>query len=159
MAGFAIGLVAHDYKTAMEVIDRALGLTGASAQALWMGAVVLAHAGESAKAIDYAERSLRLTPVGRDSSSPLIALAIAHSATGNFEAAVTASANSAQANPRFSLAHALQAAGLYRLGRIEEAKAVSRRGAACWTQFHAASFATSDTRTGEPRSVGITTAS
>ena len=34
-AGFVIGLVAHDYKTAMEVIDRALTLTGASAMALW----------------------------------------------------------------------------------------------------------------------------
>jgi len=29
-AGFAIGLIAHDYATAMEVIDRALTLTASS---------------------------------------------------------------------------------------------------------------------------------
>src|SRR5262249_14158568 len=69
-AGFAIGMVAHDYPTAMEAIDRALTMTGASASALWMGSVILAHAGDSAKAIDYAERSLRLMPVGREVALP-----------------------------------------------------------------------------------------
>ena len=54
-AGFVIGLVAHDYETAIEVIDRALTLTGASAAALWMGATILAHAGDTAKAVDYAD--------------------------------------------------------------------------------------------------------
>ena len=39
----------------------------ASSFALGLGATILAHAGDSAKAIDYAERALRLTPFSRDS--------------------------------------------------------------------------------------------
>jgi tetratricopeptide (TPR) repeat protein len=139
-AGFAIGLVAHDYKTAIEVIDRALTLTGASALALWMGATVLAHAGESARAIDYAERSLRLISVGRESAFAYIAIAMAHSASGNFEAAAAASARGAQANPRFSVAYVLHAAALSRLERTEEARAAARRVLECEPDFTVSGF-------------------
>lgn len=76
-AGFAIDRVTHDYATAMEAIDRALTLTGASASALWMGSVILAHAGDSAKAIDYAERSLRVMPVGREIALPYSGMVLA----------------------------------------------------------------------------------
>jgi adenylate cyclase len=145
-AGFAIGLVAHDYKTAMEVIDRALTLTGASALALWMGATVLAHAGDSARAIEYAEHSLRLTPPGgREASFPYVGLAMAHSISGDFEAAAAASASSAQANPRFSLAHVLHAAALFRLGRVDEANAAAARVLESEPGFTVAGFVRSHT--------------
>ena len=39
-AGFCIGLIAHDYETAMNAIDNALALTGASGLALSLGAVI-----------------------------------------------------------------------------------------------------------------------
>ena len=139
-AGFVIGLVAHDYDTAMEVIDRALTLTGASALALWMGAVVLAHAGDTAKAIDYAERTLRLTPFGRESSFAYGALAMAYCALGNFEAAAAASAKAIQANPRFSLNHVLHAAALSRLDRIDEARTAARRVLECEPDFTVSGF-------------------
>jgi TolB-like protein/class 3 adenylate cyclase/Tfp pilus assembly protein PilF len=139
-AGFVIGLVAHDYQTAIEVIDRALTLTGASALALWMGATVLAHAGEVAKAIDYAERALRLTPFGRESSFAYVALAMAYSASGNFEQAVATSVKSAQANPRFSVSHVLHAAALSRLGRLDEAGAAARRVLECEPDFTVSGF-------------------
>ena len=66
-----IGLVAHDYKAAMEVIDRALTLTGASATALWMGSVILAHAGDSRQGDRLRRASLRIMPFGRESSFAL----------------------------------------------------------------------------------------
>jgi len=139
-AGFVIGLVAHDYKTAMEVIDRALTLTGASGTALWMGAIVLAHAGDTGKAIDYAGRSLRLIPFGRESCFAYGALAMAHCALGNFEAAAAASAKAVQANQRFSLNHVLHAAALSRLERTDEARAAARRILECEPDFTVSGF-------------------
>jgi adenylate cyclase len=140
MAGFAIGMVAHDYETAMEAIDRALTLTGASASALWMGSVILAHAGDSAKAIDYAERSLRIMPVGREIALPYSGMVLAYSAAGDFAGAVAAAAKAIQANPRFSLNHVLQAAALFRLDRIAEAKAAAARALECEPDFKITRF-------------------
>jgi adenylate cyclase len=40
VAGFAIGLVAHDYETAMNAIERALQINGTSVEALRLGAVI-----------------------------------------------------------------------------------------------------------------------
>ena len=134
-AGFVIGLVAHDYKTSMEAIDRALTLTGASAMALWMGSIVLAHAGEVAKAIDYAERSLRITPFGRDTSFAYAGLAMAYSVSGDFVAAAEAVTKAIQGNPRFSLNHVLHAAALSRLGRLDEAAAAAARVQECEPDF------------------------
>ena len=56
-AGFAIGLVAHDYDTAMNAIDRALQINGTSAYALGLGATILGHAGR-------AERGSRIRRAG-----------------------------------------------------------------------------------------------
>ena len=144
-AGFVIGLVAHDYKTSMEAIDRALTLTGASAMALWMGSIVQAHAGEVAKAIDYAERSLRTTPFGRDTSFAYVGLAIAYSASGDFVAAAEAVTKAIQGNPRFSLNHALHAAALSRLGRLGEAAAAAARVQECEPDFTVSRFVRSHT--------------
>jgi tetratricopeptide (TPR) repeat protein len=63
-AGFCIGLIAHDYATSMEVIDRALTLTAASALGLSFGSIILGHAGDAVRAIDYGERALRVSPPG-----------------------------------------------------------------------------------------------
>ena len=124
----------------MDVIDRALTLAGASATALWMGGIVLAHAGDSARAIDYAERGLRLIPFGRESSFGYGALAMAYSALGDFAAAAEASAKAAQANQRFSLNHALHAAALSRLDRMDEARTAARRIVECEPDFTVSGF-------------------
>jgi adenylate cyclase len=139
-AGLVIGLVAHDYNTAIEVIDRSLSLTSASALALSFGATILAHAGDSAKAIDYAERSLRLLPSGRESSFAHTSLAMVHTASGNFEAAEAASSRATQANPRFSLGQVLHAAALCRLDRMGEARAAASRVLECEPDFTITGF-------------------
>jgi adenylate cyclase len=117
-----------------------LKIAGASASALWMGSVILAHAGDSAKAIDYAERSLRMMPVGREIALPYSGMVLAYSAAGDFAGAVAAAAKAIQANPRFSLNHVLQAAALFRLGRIAEAKAAAARALECEPDFRITRF-------------------
>ena len=127
-AGFFIGLVDHDYDTAMNAIDRGLALTPSSALALSLGSVILGHAGRTAEAIDYAERALRWCPLDRTVNVPYVGLGIAHCAAGDWEAAIPACGKCEQANPRFSLPYFLRAAALSQLGRIEEAKVPAQRG-------------------------------
>ena len=127
-AGFVIGLVDHDYDTAMNAIDRGLALTPSSALALSLGSVILGHAGRTAEAIDYAERALRWCPLDRTVNVPYVGLGIAHCAAGDWEAAIPACGKCEQANPRFSLPYFLRAAALSQLGRIEEAKVPAQRG-------------------------------
>jgi serine/threonine protein kinase/Flp pilus assembly protein TadD len=126
-AGFVIGLVAHDYETAMEIIDRSLALTHASSFALALGSVVLAHAGRTDAAIAYANRALQITPSGPDAVNPNIGLAIAYCASGTFDQAASAASQAARANPGFSLAHVLHAAALSAIGRMEEGRVAMRR--------------------------------
>ena len=126
-AGFCIGLVDHDYGTAMNAIDHALALTGSSIWALGSGAVILGHAGATERAIEYAERAIRVSPFDPEIFHPYVGLAIAHCAAGDWEAAIAACGGATKANPRFSLPFVLQAAALSMLGRIEEAKSVASR--------------------------------
>jgi len=139
-AGFVIGLVAHDYESAMDAIDRALALTPASALALALGATVLAHAGDTRRAIDYAERSLSLAPFGREAVNPHVALAMAYCAAGNFAAAAAAATKAVMLNPRFSVPHVMNAAALASDGRLAEAREAARHVLELEPQFSVAGF-------------------
>jgi adenylate cyclase len=126
-AGFAIGLVAHDYDTAMNAIDRALQINGTSAYALNLGATILGHAGRAERAVEYAERALRFSPLDPWIAHSYAALGIAHCPASNWEGVAAACGKAIQANPRFSLPLVLQAAALCLLGREDEARAAARR--------------------------------
>ena len=127
-AGFVIGLVDHDYETAMNAIDRGLALTPSSALALSLGSVILGHAGRTANAIDYAERALRWCPLDRTVHLPYVGLGIAYCAARDWEAAIPACGKAEQANPRFSPPYFLRAAALSQLGRLDEARVAAQRG-------------------------------
>ena len=126
-AGFCIGLIAHDYTTAMEVIDRGLTLAASSALGLSFGSVILGHAGEADCAIDYAERALHSGPLDFMTYLSYSGLALAHYVAGNFTESATAGSRAAQANPRFSYPQVVQAAALMQASRTGEAQAVARR--------------------------------
>jgi len=126
-AGFCIGLIAHEYTTAMEVIDRALTLTAASALGLSFGSVILGHAGDAVRAIDYGERALRISPPDFMTFLGYAGLVLAHYVAGDNEASAAAGSRAAQANPRFSYPQVIQTAALARAGRFEQAKMVARR--------------------------------
>lgn len=146
-AGFVIGIVAHDYVAAMEVIDRALALTNTSSTALGVGSVILAHAGRTDEAIDYAQRALRL-PQSFETGYPRIGLTMAYLAARDFERAVEAAVQAVQATPQFSLAHVLHAAALSSLGRIDEGRAALRQVIELEPQFTVAGFV--QAHTGRP---------
>jgi adenylate cyclase len=139
-AGFVIGLVEHDYQTAMIAIDHALALNASSALALALGSTILAHDGRTAQAIDYGERALRLSPHDPTAYLELTALGIAHLAAGRFEEAAAACNKACQSNPRFSFPVVLRTAALSRLGRADEAKASARRVLELEPHFSIAEF-------------------
>ena len=144
-AGFVIGLVEHDYESAMNAIDHALALNGSSALALALGSTILAHDGRIDQAIEYGERALRLSPHDPTAYVQLTALGIAHLAAGRFEQAAAACNKASQSNPRFSFPVVLQTAALSSLGRANEAKASARRVLELEPRFSVAKFVRSHT--------------
>jgi TolB-like protein len=122
LGAFVIGMIEHDRATAFEAFDRALALSPSSAFALFMGSNLHAFAGKAERAIDWAERALRVSPVDRLAYVPHLGLAVANIVQGRYEEAANAARRSVQSNPNFSVSHSLLAAALVKLGRMEEAK-------------------------------------
>ena len=139
-AGFVIGLVEHDYETAMNAIDHALMLNSSSALALALGSTILAHDGRIAQAIEYGERALRLSPHDPTVYLQLTALGIAQLSAGRFEEAAAVCNKACQSNPRFSFPVVLQTAALACLGRANEARASARRVLELEPRFSVAEF-------------------
>ncbi len=139
-AGFVIGLVEHDYQTAMNAINHALELSGSSTLALSLGATILAHDGQTTRAIEYGERALRLNPHDPTAYLQLTALGIAYLASGRFKEAAAMCNKACQSNPHFSFPVVLQTAALSSLGRVGEAKAIARRVIELEPHFSVAQF-------------------
>ena len=129
----------------MNAIDHALALNSSSSLALGLGSTILAHDGQIARAIEYGERALRLSPHDPTAYLQLTALGIAHLAAGNFDDAAAVCNKASQSNPHFSFPVVLQTAALYRLDRANEAKASVRRVLELQPRFSVAQFVRSHT--------------
>jgi tetratricopeptide (TPR) repeat protein len=129
----------------MEVIDRGLTLTASSVMGLGFGSVILSHAGETARAIDYAERALRASRPDFMTYLAYSGLVLAHYVAGNFTESAAAGSRAAQANPRFSYPQTVQVAALVQAERLEEAKVVAHRVQELEPNFTVAAFVRSHT--------------
>lgn len=125
MGGFVVGILEWDYETAIEAIDRSLALSPSSALAFGFSSIIRAYRGEIPMAVDHARLGIRLGPYDPLIYLPYVGLALAQFFAGNFVEAANAANRAAAANPRFSVPRHLQAAALIRLGRLDEAKAMS----------------------------------
>ena len=126
MAGFVIGVVEHDYATALDALDRSLALSPSSALALGFSSIIRAWTGDDATSIAHAETGIRLSPYDPLIYLPFVGLSYAYFFTGRFEDALLAARRAAQANPRFSVPAIFQTAALAALGRDAEARASAR---------------------------------
>jgi TolB-like protein/Tfp pilus assembly protein PilF len=126
-AGFTIGMEGRDRATALSLFEQALSVSPSSAHTYICGSVVLAFGGQGERAIEWAERALRLSPFDPWRASAHMALAIGHFQRGRSEEAVAAGRKAVQASPGFSIAYMTLAAPLAKLGRIEEAKAAAAK--------------------------------
>jgi adenylate cyclase len=126
-AAFVVALTEHDQATARAAFDRAAAISPSNAFVLGFGSVMLAFSGQAELAIEWAERALRLSPFDPLRHLPFNAMAMANFTRGRYERAAAASRNAIDSNPPFSLLHAMLAASLIRLGRVEEAKLSAAR--------------------------------
>jgi TolB-like protein len=140
LGAFALGMVAHDRVTATDAFERALALSPCSAFALFLGCIVVAWGGDAERAIDWAERALRVSPIDRLAFMPHHAAAIAHFLCGRYEAAASAARHAVQANPGFSVPRCMLAAALVKLGRVEEAKSAATEALLLQPSFTASGF-------------------
>ena len=123
LGGFVISMIEHDRATAFEAFEQALAISPSSSFALFFGSAALAYAGEAERAIDWAERALRISPFDRLNYASYHALAIGHFLRGRYDEAAHAARRAVQSVPSLSVSRSLLAAALAKLGRTEEAKA------------------------------------
>ena len=126
MGGFVVGILARDYDTALDAIDRSLALSPSSALAFGFSAIIRAYRGEDQTAIEHARMGIRLGPYDPLIYLPYVGLALASFFVGDFVEAASAASRASAANPRFSVPRFLHTAALVRLGRLEEAKAMAK---------------------------------
>jgi adenylate cyclase len=111
----------RDHHLALAATDRAIMITNNSAAVLGFDALTRCLCGAYDKAIEHAEKAIRLSPL-----EPLIyyaafALGLAYLFTGRNEDAVINARKAIDGNRRFAFAHCLLALACARLGRTDEA--------------------------------------
>jgi adenylate cyclase len=126
-AGFVIGMDKHDQAAALAAFDAALSVSPSSALTYILGSIIFAFAGEAERAIEWAERGLRLSPFDLYRASAFCAESFAHFQRGRYGDAADAARKAIQATPGFSVCHMALAAPLAKLGQLQEAKAVGTR--------------------------------
>lgn len=127
LAGFTIGLVEHDRRLADEAFAQALALSASCAFVYVFGCVPVAYGGDAARAIDWCEQAMRLSPLDAMSCVPQGIIGFGNFLSGRHEQAVMAGRRAVELNPGFSILHGWLAAPLARLGRLDEAKAAATR--------------------------------
>jgi TolB-like protein len=135
LAGFTIGMVEHDRKLADEAFERALALSASCAFVYSFGCVVVAYGGDATRAIDWAQRAIRLSPVDAMNYIPQGIIGFGNFLLGRYEEAVAAGRRAVELNPGFSIVHGWLAASLAKVGQLDEAKAAGARVLAVQPNF------------------------
>ena len=126
-AGFSIGMDANDRNSAFAAFDAALALSPSSALTYFCGSAILGWGGEAERAIEWAERGIRLSPFDPWRFAAYHALTLGHFHRGRYQEAADSAYKAVQANPGHSISRMLLAAPLVKLGRMDEAKAAAAR--------------------------------
>jgi TolB-like protein/Flp pilus assembly protein TadD len=135
LAGFVIGKITHEIEIARHAFETALALSPSSAMTYGHGSVVMAWAGDAERAVEWAERALRLNPGEPFRFAPMGVIALARFLQERFDESAAAARKAIQANPKFSTAHMLLTAPLVRLDRLDEARQAASRLLSLEPQF------------------------
>lgn len=126
-AAIALAVMTRDYKSALDMIDRAIAINPSSVHAYGHGAVINTWAGNHQTAIRLADCSLRLSPFDPLSVMPLAATASARLMLGEYEEAVAVARRALQIYPTHTPSHLITIASLVRLERLDEARTAASR--------------------------------
>ncbi len=127
LAGFAIGMDAHDRAAAFAAFEAALAVSPSTALTYICGSVIYGWTGEGERAIGWGERGMRLSPFDPWAFAAHGSVALGHFQNGRYEEAANAAYKAVQSNPGHSINYVLLAAPLVKLGRLDEAKAAASR--------------------------------
>ena len=121
LGGAVRAVLTRDHDPALAAVDRATMITNNSALVLGFDALTRCLCGAYGKAIEHAEKAMRMSPL-----EPLIyyaafALGLASLFTGRNEDAVTNARKAIEGNRNFAFAHCLLGLARARLGRTNEA--------------------------------------
>jgi TolB-like protein len=126
-AGFSIGMDAHDRDAAFTAFEAALAISPSTALAHILGSVIFSWTGQAERAIEWAERGMRLSPFDPWAFAAFGSFALGYFVRGEHEEAVLAAYKAVQANPGHSINYVLLAAMLAKRGRLEEARVAAAR--------------------------------
>jgi TolB-like protein len=124
-AGFSIGMDAHDRAAAFTAFGAALAISPSTALAYILGSVIHSWTGQAERAIEWADRGMRLSPFDPWAFAAFGSMALGHFLLGRHDAAVQDAYRAVQANPGHSINYVLLAATLAKAGRLDEARAAS----------------------------------
>jgi adenylate cyclase len=116
----------RDFETALSYFKRALAACPNSSLAWSLSGLTLAYVGEGQRAVQHAERGLRLSPLDKALFFYQTNLGCAHYAAGNYEEAVRWTKLAASDRPRFTANLRLLCAAQAALDRIGEAAATAK---------------------------------
>jgi len=140
VAGAVRAALTRDHDSALAAVDRAMMINPNAAIVLGFDALTRCLCGAYDKAIEHAEKAMRLSP-----REPLLylatfALALACLLTGRNEEAVTHARKAIDGNRNFAFAYCVLALGCARLGRREEAAETVRRLVSAAPSFRLGAF-------------------
>jgi tetratricopeptide (TPR) repeat protein len=124
-------IVAHlekNFDASLDAIERALSHNASCATALFFGGEIHAWKGETAAAVAYARRALRLSPFDPLAYAAYIAMATAAIHEDRYDDAATFYGKAAQANPGHGMFLLAQAQSLTLAGRLDEARPIWSQG-------------------------------
>ncbi|AHG48843.1 transcriptional regulator (plasmid) [Rhizobium leguminosarum bv. trifolii CB782] len=99
LAGFSMGMDAHDRGAAFAALEAALAVSPSSALTYILGSVILGWGGDAERAIEWSERGMRLSPFDPWAFAAFDAQAMSHLLLGRYEESCRAAYKSVQANP------------------------------------------------------------
>jgi TolB-like protein len=125
LAGFSMGMDGHDRAAAFTAFEAALAISPSSALTYILGSTVLGWSAEAARAIEWGERGIRLSPFDPWAFAAHHGCVLGHFSSGRYADAAQSAHKAVLANPAHSISYMLLAASLAKLGRLEEANAAA----------------------------------
>jgi adenylate cyclase len=135
VAGAVRAALSRDHDSALAAVDRATMINPKSAIVLGFDALTRCLCGAYDKAIEHAEKALRLSPMEPLVYHAVVALALACLFTGRNEEAVDHARRAIEGNRNFVLPYCVLALGCFRLERREEASQAVRQLVAAAPNF------------------------
>jgi TolB-like protein/class 3 adenylate cyclase len=127
LAGAVRAALTRDHAAALAAADRAIIICNNSALVLGFDALTRCICAAYDKAIEHAEKAIRLSPLEPLRFYAEFALSLAFLLTDRSDEAVASALKSLEGNQNFAFAHCVLALGLVRLGRQDEAVMAVRR--------------------------------